>query len=179
MRRNKILSVYHLAGIFLILLFFALSLCLAQNKQPPQSEFCQGNYLSAPAARHQLAEFARGFSTVEEWTARARGVREGILKGAGPWPPPRKCALKSIINSRQQYNSYTVENVAFESLPGFFVTGNLYRPQSGQPPFAAILCPYGHFTYPAGGGRFRPDMQLRCALLAKMGAVVFSYDMVG
>jgi hypothetical protein len=150
-----------------------------QEKTTERIELCQGNYLSEPAAEHQLAEFARGSATREEWQARARRVREGILRGAGLWPPPKKCALNPIVHSRREYSGYDVENVAFESLPGFFVTGNLYRPKTGKLPFAAVLCPHGHFTYPGGGGRFRPDMQIRCATLARMGAVVFSYDMVG
>jgi hypothetical protein len=151
----------------------------AQQESLGEPELCQGNYLSEPAARHQLAEFARGYSTAAQWQARAGRVREGILRGAGLLPPPKKCALNSIIHSRRDYDGYSVENVAFESLPGFFVTGNLYRPRIGGPPCAAVLCPHGHFTYPGGGGRFRPDMQLRCATLARMGAVVLSFDMVG
>ena len=150
-----------------------------QEKITERSELCQGNYLSESAAEHQLAEFARSGATLEEWQARARRVRTGILKGAGLWPLPRKCDLNTIVHSRRDYPGYSVENVAFESLPGFFVSGNLYRPKTGKPPFAAVLCPHGHFTYPGGGGRFRPDMQVRCATLARMGAVAFSYDMVG
>jgi hypothetical protein len=144
-----------------------------------EAELCQGNYLTEAAAKHQLAEFARSFTSLEEWKARAGRVRQGILTGAGLLPPPKKCALNPVYHSRREYKDYTVENVAFESLPGFFVTGNLYRPGTGKPPYPGILCPHGHFLYPNGGGRFRPDMQTRCALLAKMGAVVFSYDMVG
>jgi hypothetical protein len=92
---------------------------------------------------------------------------------------PDKCAPNPIIHSKRQYKGYTVENVAFESLPGLFVTGNLYRPDGLKGPFAGILCPHGHFPDPNGGGRLRKDMQYRCATLARMGAVVFSYDMVG
>jgi hypothetical protein len=151
----------------------------SEDKINQEPELCVGDYLSEPAARHQLAEFAREARTLREWKARARRVREGILKGAGLWPLPKKGALNPIIHSHRVYSGYTVENVAFESLPGFYVTGNLYRPLKTRPPFAGVLCPHGHFRYPSGGGRFRPDMQIRCATLAKMGAVVFSYDMVG
>ena len=106
-----------------------------QVESAGEPELCQGNYLSEPAARHQLAEFARGYSTAAQWEARARRVREGILKGAGLLPPPRKCPLNPIAHSRRDHDGYSVENVAFESLPGFFVTGNLYRPKSGKPPY--------------------------------------------
>ncbi len=163
-----------------LILFLGLApLVSSQEKTADRPELCQGNYLSEPAAEHQLTEFARGSATLEEWQARAQRVRAGILRGAGLWPPPQKCVLDPIVHSRREYPGYSVENVAFASLPGFFVTGNLYRPKTGEPPFAAVLCPHGHFTYPGGGGRFRPDMQIRCAMLARMGAVVLSYDMVG
>lgn len=170
--KSQSILPFMLAVIFLI---------AAAPSQKPSSEpeLCQGNYLSEAAAKHQLADFSRSFSSLKEWKARVQRVREGILKGAGLWPLPKRCALHPIIHSRREYKDYTVENVAFESLPGFFVTGNLYRPRQGQSPFSAVLCPHGHFRHPGGGGRFRPDMQLRCATLARMGAVVFSYDMVG
>jgi hypothetical protein len=162
---------------FIGTILFTGTLLLGGGQDEP--ELCQGNYLSEAAARHQLAEFARSYSTLEEWKARARKIRTGILRGAGLDPHPVRNDLKPIRHSLRSYEGYTVENVAFESLPGFFVTGNLYRPGSGSGPFAAVLCPHGHFKPIQGGGRFRPDHQIRCASLARMGAVVLSYDMVG
>jgi hypothetical protein len=150
-----------------------------EKKSKSEPKLCQGNYHSEEAAKEQLAKFASGYSTKEQWKARAQRNREGILRGAGLDPMPKKCPLNPIIHSKRKYSGYTVENVAFESLPGFFVTGNLYRPAEGDGLFAAILCPHGHFPKPNGGGRFRDDMQYRCATMARMGAVVFSYDMVG
>jgi hypothetical protein len=138
-------------------------------------ELCQGDYQSEEAGREQLARFAQSYSNLAEWKARARRIREGILRGARLLDPPRKGASNPMIHSKRKHRGYTVENVALESLPGFFVTGNLYRPSVGKGPFAGILCPHGHFD----NGRFRPAQQIRCATLAKMGAVVFSYDMVG
>jgi dienelactone hydrolase len=93
---------------------------------------------------------------------------------------------------------YSVESVFFESVPGFFVTGNLYRPKNAVKKIPAILCPYGHFR----NGRFldndqktvaemiargeesepsnaRSPLQAHCVHLARMGCVVFHYDMIG
>lgn len=125
----------------------------------------------------QLERFAREFATAAQWRQRAARVRQGILHGLQLAPPP-KGALDPLIHSERKCDGYRVANVAFESLPGFFVTGNLYRPAQPPAPGAAhagMLCPHGHFP----GGRFRADLQRRCAALARMGAVVFAYDMVG
>jgi dienelactone hydrolase len=166
--------------LFLIIFLFSLAPGeTAAQTGGSEPELCQGNYLSEAAARHQLADFARSYSTAAQWRLRAARIRQGILQGAGLLPLPERCLLNPLIHSRRDRGDYSVENVAFESLPGFFVTGNLYLPKLGRPPYPAVLCPHGHFTYPGGGGRFRPDMQIRCATLARMGAVVLAYDMVG
>jgi predicted alpha/beta-hydrolase family hydrolase len=144
-----------------------------------EQELHQADYFTEEEAKTQLIGFTRSYTDLKEWEKRAKHIREGILRGAGLLLPPKKEDLHPIIHSKRTYDGYTVENVAFQSLPGFFVTGNLYRPHGSKGPFAGILCPHGHFTYPNGGGRFRPDHQVRCANLARMGAVVFSYDMVG
>ncbi|MEJ2702820.1 MAG: acetylxylan esterase [Sedimentisphaerales bacterium] len=157
------------------LLVFGFCGISAQGAEEKKPQLCQGNYQTEEQAKEQLARFAKSYSTLGQWQARAERIREGILCGAELFPLPKKSDLKPIIRNKREYDGYTVENAAFESLPGVFVTGNLYRPRGMKGPFAGILCPHGHWN----DGRFRPDMQKRCATFARMGAVVFAYDMVG
>jgi len=134
---------------------------------------------SEDEAKQQLLRLRENYSNLNEWKQRAETVREAILKGTELYPLPAKYPLNVIRTEKRVYNGYSVENIAFESLPGVFVTGSLYQPVSDNGPFAGILCPHGHWSNPDDYGRFRSDMQKRCATLARMGAVVFAYDMVG
>ena len=93
----------------------------AQGNDEPQ--LCVGDYQSADEAKAQLARFVQTFSNLAEWQQRARTNREAILRGTGLLPLPRRCPLNPIVHSLRQYEGYTVENVAIESLPGVFVTG--------------------------------------------------------
>lgn len=131
--------------------------------------------LSAVKGESDLDKLASTYQNVEQWQKRVKTVRQGILRGAQLWPIPEKTPLRPRIHSTRVYDGYIVENIVFESLPGFFVTGNLYRPLKVITPSPITLCPHGHFE----GGRFREDMQQRCATFARMGVVAFSYDMVG
>ena len=162
-----------------VAVFLPLCVWAAENADSEKPQLCVGNYQTEEQAKEQLARFASTYSTLSEWQQRAQGIREGILRGAELWPLPKKCPLNPIIHSKRVYDGYSVENVAIESLPGVFVTGSLYAPTKGSGPFPAVLCPHGHWGSANDYGRFRPDMQRRCATLARMGAMVFAYDMVG
>lgn len=139
---------------------------------------CQGNWQTEAEAILQLKRMAATYSSLEEWEARADRIRSQILTGARLSPLPERTPLNPLIHSKRSYDGYTVESAAFEARPGFFVYGNLYRPLGRQGARPGILCPHGHARGPEGG-RLRTDQQHRCATLARMGAVVFSYDMVG
>ena len=89
---------------------------------------------------------------------------------------PDRPTVKVIQHGYREYDGYTVDNVALETLPGFYCTGNLYRPRGGKSLQPAILGPHGHFR---PWGRFRESHQVRCAQFARMAATVFSYGMVG
>ena len=92
---------------------------------------------------------------------------------------PEKTPLNAHIFGRIEREDYTVEKVYFEAYPGFFTTGNLYRPKGAKGPFPGIVSPHGHW----GRGRLENSeagsVPGRCINFAKQGYVIFSYDMVG
>ncbi|MDA1163694.1 MAG: acetylxylan esterase [Planctomycetota bacterium] len=150
----------------------------AQDKAASEPVLCQGNYQSEADAVRQLERLAASWSNQQDWKDRAARIRRQILVGAKLDPLPERTPLNSVIRNKRRFAGYSVESAAFEARPGFFVYGNLYRPTKSDGNRPGILCPHGHARGPEGG-RLRPDQQHRCATLARMGAVVFSYDMVG
>jgi hypothetical protein len=117
-------------------------------------------------------------ASAEAWASRAQYLREHVLATAGLLPMPERTPLKPVIFDEVKHPDYTVSKVYFESLPGFFVTGNLYRPV-GDGPFPAILSPHGHWTYGRLENTVLNSGPGRAIGLARQGFVVFTHDMVG
>ncbi|WP_240907141.1 alpha/beta hydrolase [Paludisphaera rhizosphaerae] len=115
-------------------------------------------------------------ATADAWRDRATHLRDKMKVNLGLWPAPPKTPLNPQVYGRIERDGYTIEKVVLETLPGFTLSGNLYRPTSpSTAKLPAILCPHGHWEV----GRMQPDVQQRCIRWAKLGAVVFMYDMVG
>ena len=131
------------------------------------------------APKHVSTPWAlRRYRTLAEWEKRAAAIRRHILVCAGLWPLPVKTPLKAQIFGRIEREGYAVEKVFFESLPGFFVCGNLYRPL-GEGPFPALACPHGHWQRGRLENTELGSIAGRCINFARQGLVAFSYDMVG
>ena len=129
-------------------------------------------------------------------------LREQVLVANGLWPLPPKTPLNPVIHGKIDRDDYTIEKVFFASYPGHYVTGNLYRPKGKSDKQPAVLVAHGHWTdarladFGEKGGRMNQiklgaprrrrsrrrhaSFIRRCApQLARMGCVVFHYDMVG
>jgi dienelactone hydrolase len=137
----------------------------------------------APVVTVKTTDTPRTFpeiATAAQWRERSRAIREQILVSSGLWPMPPKTPLRAVIFGSIARDGYSVERVYFQSLPGFYVAGNLYRPLGRGPgPFPAILNPHGHWQF----GRLH-DSKIgsipgRCINFAKQGMIAFAYDMVG
>lgn len=118
------------------------------------------------------------FTDRAEWERRAVYLREHVLASAGLLPLPPRTPLNPVVFDELTHEGYSVAKVYFESLPGFYVTGNLYRPV-GPGPFPAVLSAHGHWTY----GRLENQPLMsgpgRAISLARRGFVVLTHDMVG
>lgn len=123
--------------------------------------------------KEQLEFLSSLYNDVASWEKRRAELRSCMYEALQLSPLPSKPDSPPIITSKRKMNGYTVENVAIETLPGLYVCGSLYRPLKVKGKIPVVLSPNGHF----GDGRYRKDEQYRCAMLAKMGAMAFSYDL--
>jgi hypothetical protein len=109
--------------------------------------------------------------TVADAERRKKVVREKLLEILGGLPDYHG-PLHPRITGRIPHESYTIEKVIFESLPGFFVTANLYRPsQPGRYP--GILLQAGHTQ------EGKPEPQRLASNLALKGFVALAFDPIG
>lgn len=146
---------------------------------------CVGAYLKPEQGQATLDAALAQFPDRAAWEAYGKHVRQRIQEGAGLSPWPKRTPLNPIVRAKRTYDGYTVENVAFESVPGYFVTGNLYRPLNAKGPSPAILTTHGHGAVIKTPddfekqGRFTETVQARGGTFARLGAVVLSIEMVG
>ena len=128
----------------------------------------------------------------DAWKARSAELRRQLQVALGLWPMPDATPLNAVVHGAVTRQGYTVEKVYFESMPGHFVTGSLYRPTGRQGRLPAVLLPHGHWEQGrymetpdkefkhelvTGAERFDPGgrhpLQAAPAQLAKMGVIAF------
>lgn len=160
----------------LLMLFFSFG-----NARSQESELCQGHYYTEQQGADKLSALRNRLENAGDWQGRADSIRAHMRIGMELDVFPVRSPLNPGFRNKKTLDGYTVESVAFESLPGFFVTGNLYMPAGNHKKrsLAVILAPHGHFPKEDDYGRFMKDVQYGAAAMAKMGAIVFAYDMVG
>ena len=170
----------------LLLGFLILNSCNSKEKKSiaainkvDSTMLCIGYHWTEAEGKEFLEKQRKEYTTVEDWKKRAEQIKTQILKGAGLEKFPKKGPLNPIMGDKRTYDGYQVQNVAFESLPGAYVTGSLYTPLNATGNLPGILNTHGHWSELDDYGRYRSDAQKRFAVMARMGAMVFAYDMVG
>ncbi|HYF31762.1 MAG TPA: acetylxylan esterase [Chitinophagaceae bacterium] len=121
----------------------------------------------------QLQYLATLHNDLAGWEKRKSALKECFLSALKLTKIPAWPSGAPIITPQRKMDGYTVENIALETLPGLYVCGSLYKPAQSKGKMPLVLNPDGHFAK----GRYREDCQYRCAMLARMGAMAFSYDL--
>ncbi len=139
--------------------------------------------------------------TLDQWKSRATDLSLQVRVSLAVHPMPTISDAEPTVHGRREMDGYSIEKIYFESLPGFYVTGSLYRPRGIAVPkngYPAVMYAHGHWEngrfYEAppnevrqllatGAERFEHaainQLQAACVQLARMGCIVLQYDMIG
>ena len=126
-----------------------------------------------------------------QWEPRRDALRREVRERLHLDPLLEKCVpLNPILGKVRRYDGYTVQNIALELVPGYYVCGSIYVPSGTAPKggvstrktvatrdgrYPLIICPNGHWA----NGRYNGDIQMRLATLARMGAICIGFDTFG
>ena len=121
---------------------------LASAADYPLPEKTPGDRLLAGYFRTETARLAdrclAEIKTADDWNKRRETYRLQLQEMLGLHPLPARTDLKPIVTGRVEREDFTVENLHFQSLPGLYVTANLYLPKRVTGPAPTILYLSGH-----------------------------------
>ncbi|MCC7373684.1 MAG: acetylxylan esterase [Verrucomicrobiales bacterium] len=107
-------------------------------------------YFATETQRIAARAFA-GLDSLEAWQQRRASLRHQLFEMLGLWPLPQRTDLQATVTGTLEQDDITVEKLHFQSLPGLYVTANLYRPKSQSGPLPAILYVCGHAQVKTNG----------------------------
>ena len=144
---------------------------------PPLNRFprMMQDYFVARVRTIEQAAIKRKFALKTKADAQAyvRDVKAKIRSCFGPMPA--KTPLNAKVTGKVERDAYTIENVIFESRPGFLVTSNLYIPKNRKFPLPGVVASCGHSNNGKAGDTYQSFAQG----LARQGYVVLIFDPIG
>lgn len=124
---------------------------------------------------HKGLKRKNALKTKADALAYVKDVRKRIMQSFGPFP--EKTPLNPRVTRVVKRDGYNIENIIFESRPGFLVTANLYVPSGSvsDRSLPGVVGTCGHSTNGKAAGAYQSFSQG----LAKQGYVVLIYDPIG
>ncbi len=155
-------------------LALALTIALVARTAVPENDIRQ-----TEVAGYKTHFTLPKYTSREEWESHRQHLRRQILSSAGLLPLPAKRPLNPKVVRRIEFPDYTIEAVLIQTLPGYYVGGNVYRPRHRSSPAPGVLVPHGHWK--RGRLENQPSYSVPALgiNLARQGYVVFAWDMAG
>ncbi|MCH1494774.1 MAG: acetylxylan esterase [Rubripirellula sp.] len=118
--------------------------------------------------------------TLDDWEKEKKQRRSELLEMLGLNPLPERTQLNAVVTGGAEAEGVIVENLYFESSPGLYVTGNLYRPKNQSDPLPAILYVCGHGRVKKDGVSYgnKTHYQHHGAWFARNGYVCLTIDTI-
>ena len=136
-------------------------------------------YLAARAAELER-EFLPGINSAADFEKHSPSLRADLLDMLGLKPMPERTPLKATITGKLEQPGYSIEKLHFQSLPGLYVTANLYRPtRAANERYPAILYQVGHANqHRRDGNKAANECQQHGSWFAKHGYVALVMDTI-
>ena len=143
--RNNPTIIMQLICIALVLLIFSIP-CMAANRAVIGTS--QGDKQLAEYFRAQTKQLSekclKNIKSLDDWKNKRLKYRKQLFEMLSLDPLPEKTDLEPVITGKVEHEEFTVENIHFQSMPGLYVTANLYIPKNLKKPAPAILYVCGH-----------------------------------
>lgn len=162
-------------AVSLLSLFAIATFAVADQPSPGDKQAAA--YFKAETARVTNAPLA-DIETLDAWEAKKGEYRAKLKEMLGLDPWPEKTDLKAVTTGTVERDGIVVENIHFQSRPGLYVTGNLYRPAKVDGKLPAVLYVCGHGRVKKDGISYgnKAHYQHHGAWFARHGFVCLTID---
>jgi len=133
-----------LTGSIVLLFFNAMTFsAVGQDRSLSENPELAAYFESQVSSLEKGNELTQ-FKTFADWQAAKPALREELFHMLGLSPRPEKSPLQSETTAATEETEFIVERVHFQSMPGLYVTGNLYLPRNIDGPLPTVLYVCGH-----------------------------------
>ncbi|HLS27728.1 MAG TPA: CocE/NonD family hydrolase [Opitutales bacterium] len=127
---------------------FSFSIFASASAAEKDVDVSYGRDMLHQAFEHEVqaieTEWFDGIATLDDWEKRRIELRRQLAEMLGLWPELPKTDLKPTIVGTVDHPEFTVEKLHFQSLPGLYVTANLYLPKNTKEKPPIVLYLSGH-----------------------------------
>lgn len=175
-------STARLGCVVTVAMLVACSTSWITADEPPQRDTSRADAALADYFRAETAKLSAnclaGIDSLEDWEARRGELRRQLFEMLSLDPLPESTPLHATTTGTVEREDFVVEKVHFQSMPGLYVTGNLYRPkqQEGKLPAILYLCGHGRVKKDGISYGNKVHYQHHGAWFARHGYVCLTID---
>ncbi len=156
----------------------------SDHQPTPSASTEHGDRLVAEYFAKQVKQLAQNdltkITSAQEWLNHREVARTQLAEMLGLSPLPERTPLNATITKTMESEQFIVECLHYQSMPGLYVTANLYRPRiiSGRLPAILYGCGHGKMTKDGVSLGNKTQYQHHGAWFARNGYVCLVIDTV-